>query len=170
MKQPPSDFMVAAFELEDIFAGIEQLSGSLERLEPTSEPELERAKKLLVRFTEKSQNLQGGLETLVRVLKERQASVEQAVAVVNAKAPLIAEKFREAEEKVERFQALADRVNALTELAARLGPETLREQLEALAAEAGGLYEEARQDKLRTLEKNAQALRASLRELLRKLA
>lgn len=170
MKNQPSEFVQSALELEEVFASIEGLAGSLDRLELNSEAGLERAKKLLVRLTERSQGLQGALETLLRTLETRRSSVEDAVATVNAKTPLIAEKFQEAEDKLERFQQLGVRVKELTAEAPHLPSEEVRKRLQELTAEAGAVQEAARLGKLRSLEKNAQNLRSSLKALSRKLA
>ena len=56
-----SDFIRAALSLEETYAGLEQLTQSLKRLELDCEPNLERAKKLLVRFSQQSTGLQGAL-------------------------------------------------------------------------------------------------------------
>ena len=169
MKRPTSNFVQSALELDEIFTSLEQISSSLETLEPDSEANLERAKKLLMRFTEKSQGLQGGLETLLRSLDDRRRSVEAAVALVNDLAPLVGEKFRQAEEKLERLQGLADQVKELTGEARTLGPAEVRIRLQELTDEATALQEEARAGKLRSLERGASSLRSSLKDLSRKM-
>jgi hypothetical protein len=169
MKEPQSEFIRSALSLEETFAGLEQLAQSLERLELDCEPNLERAKKLLLRFSQQSGGLQAALESFSQSLLARRQAVEQAVAMVEARAPLVGEKFREAEEKLARFQELANRVTALTGEAGRLGPAEVLQQLQSLADEAASIQEEARRSKLRTLESNAKNLRATLKELSRKL-
>lgn len=170
MKKPPSDFVQSALELDELFANLEQISASLEQVELDSEPNLERAKKLLLRFTEKSQGLQGALETLLLTLDARRRSVETAVAQVNERAPLIGEKFRQAEEKLERLQALADQVKELSAEARQLGSVEVRQRLLELTERAAALQEEARLGKLRSLEKNAASVRASLKDIARRMA
>lgn len=164
-----SEFISAALSLEETFAGLEQLAQSLERLELDCEPNLERAKKLLIRFSQQSTGLQGALESFSQSLLARRQSVERAVAMVEARAPLVNEKFREAEEKLARFQELANRVTTLTGEAGRLGPTEVLQQLQSLAEEAASIQDEARRSKLRTLENNAKNLKATLKELSRKL-
>lgn len=169
MKKPTSEFLQAALRLEDVFAGIEQLSGSLDRLQPDSEAELERARKLLVRFTETSERLQDALETLVSSLQARRQSVEQAVGVVNDKASLIANMFGQAEQKQARLQELAQRVQDLSVEAPSLGTEELRARLELMNAEVAAIQEEARVEKLRSLQKNAKDIRLQLKDIIRSL-
>jgi hypothetical protein len=169
-KPPPNSFIQAALELDETFASVEQIAGSLERLELDSETALERAKVLLVRFSERSQSLGSVLTHFGREMEQRRSQVEAAVQAVNDKAPLVQERFRRTEEKMERFRALSLKVREVTDAVASLGPAQVASRLRELAEEAEGLREEAREARLKTLEKNAHNLGKSLGSIAGKLA
>jgi hypothetical protein len=169
MSEPSSPFLRSALELEKTFAGLGGLAQSLERLELEGESNLERAKKLLLQFTQQSAGLQSVLEAFSESLQARRQSVEQAVALVNAKAPQVADALSEVETRLGRFQELAERVRLLNGQAARLAPGELRQRLDELLEESGVVQEEARSSKLRTLELKARELRSGLKELRLKL-
>lgn len=169
-KPTPSSFLLAAQQLDGCFQELENLAGSIGRLELNSEASLERARVLLTRFTTASESLASALVQLGQSLDDRRRGADAAVAMVDAQASIIQAAFAQAEAKVERFNALGIKVRELTSAATRLGVADTRLALRDLADEAEQIHQEARQSNLRTLETNAKQLRQSLRELDAKLA
>lgn len=165
----PSAFVQSALALDDAFQELEDLAGSISRLELNSETALEKARALLLRFGERSSTLGAALQELGQKLDERRVSVEQAAVGVSERMPLIQDRFLEAEEKLQRFQALGARVREVTDAARSLGPSEVVLRLRALMDEAAALQEDARASQLRGLEKNIQTLRHNLRGILHKL-
>lgn len=171
MKNKPthSAFVQSALALDGAFQELEDLAGSIGRLELNSETALEKARSLLLRFGERSSTLGEALQELGQKLDERRRAVEQAALAVSERMPLIQERFLEAEEKLQRFQALGGRVREVTEAARAIGPVETLTRLRGLMDEAAALQEEARGANLRTLEKNVQTLRQNLRGIAHKL-
>lgn len=171
MKNKPthSAFVQSALALDGAFQELEDLAGSIGRLELNSETALEKARNLLLRFGERSSTLGEALQELGQKLDERRRAVEQAALGVSERMPLIQERFLEAEEKLQRFQALGGRVREVTEAARAIGPVETLTRLRGLMDEAAALQEEARAANLRTLEKNVQTLRQNLRGIAHKL-
>lgn len=168
-KPTPSSFLQAAEALDACFQELEDVAGSLGRLELNSESNLERARVLLTRFTSASEGLGGALVRLGQSLEERRRGAEAAIEKANERALVIQDAFAEAESKVDRFNALGQKVRELTSAASRLGLADTRTALRDLADQAEQIQEEARDSNLRTLETNARQLRQSLRELDAKL-
>lgn len=170
MKNPaPSPFVESALELEKAFREVEELAGSLHRHEFNSESSYEKARTLLLKFSERSQTLGNFLLALGQQLQERRETVERAVELVHQRMPEIQSQFLAAEAVADRFAGLGDKVRHLTQSAPQLPLDKVDEGLQALTEEVQDLREQARGLKLRGMEKKAEDLAGSLKELARQL-
>lgn len=169
MKKKTSAFVQAALELDETFDTLEEIAGSLSRLELNGESSYEKAKQLLTRFTERSQGLGDVLIALGQTLDERRTAVQDAVESVNERAPEVQQKLEDVERKIDRFRKLSAKVQDVTQSASRLGPAEVATRLRKLTEEAASLAEEAKAAKLRTLERNISSLRKSLKSIAHQL-
>lgn len=184
-----STFGQAALNLDNDFEELEQLSGQLGRLEIESESGMDKAKELLTAFSETANRLGGSMQELAKSLEEARARAEQATEVVAARAVAIQARQQENEHMMQRFQTLGETVRKVSGAVAQLQkpsdgrklsdeekdlllknlPE-INSQLGVLTEEACKLKDDARTARMKTLEKNADALGQSLTAVRSKLS
>lgn len=191
MKSPDlknlSPFGLCALKLDNDFTELDQLKGQIEKLSLDSDYGLDRAKQLLIKFSECSGRITDGLQMFAKELAEARGRAEASAAAVSERATLIQERQNVCHGLHERFQNLASMVKKLSTnmeglkrpKAGELSPEEktflathlplIDSQLGVLADESGKLRDDARQAKMKSLEKKAESLGQTLFSARRKL-
>jgi chromosome segregation ATPase len=183
-----SAFGKAAVSLDNDFAEFERLGGQIERLSVDSENELERAQQLLAKFGECGERIGTGMQDLAKSLEEARTRAEKAAQGVSARLPQIQERLKEHEQLKERLRALSEMVRGVSEAVGQLKKPAgekfsdeekallstqLKEfdsQLGGLVEQANKLHEDARNSKMKSLERNADSLSQTLQSARRKLS
>lgn len=185
--KPQSAFGQSALELDSDFAEMERLAAELQRLDIETESGLERARKLLTRFSECGQRVGTGVPVLARTLEEARGRAEKAAETVFARAGDIQKRQQEADRLLERFNSLGEmvgKINAMVTQLRKPGGAKLSDEERAMIArhmpeinvQLGKLIDEARKLKedshaanMKSLEKNAESLLQSMQAMSRKL-
>jgi hypothetical protein len=182
-----SPFIEAALKLDDDFQELERLAANLERAEIDSDAGLERGRDLLGKFGECSSRIGSEIQALATSLEDSRSRAEKAAESAANRAVLIQERLTKANSLNERFKGLADMVKMVSDgiaqfkkpggqqmtdeerkfLSGKL-PE-LDAQMSDLGAQAVKLKEEARQENMKLLERNADSLEQTLASARQKL-
>jgi len=186
-KKDLSPFGLSAVALDADFVELERLSRQIERIELDSDSGLERAQRLLVKFAECGQRVANGATGFSRVLEEARARAEKAAQVVSVRAAEVQERQQENDRMLERFRLLSQAVGQITALLAPFRKDAgsvlsqedrvlIQQQIPEIDSQLGTLVEEAfklkndaRDAKMRTLERNADSLAQTLTSARRKL-
>jgi hypothetical protein len=187
-KKDLSAFGLSAVSLDADFVELERLSRQIERIDIDSDSGLERAQRLLVQFAECGQRVADGATGFSKVLEEARAGAEKAAQVVSARAAEIQERQQHNDRMLERFRLLSETVGQITALLApfrkaagsALSQEDrvliqqqipdIDSQLGALIEEAFKLRNDARDSKMRNVERNADSLAQTLASARRRLS
>jgi hypothetical protein len=182
-----SEFGQTAVALDSDFQEIERLASELGRIDLQSDSGLERAKKLLVHFTECGQRAGEELKKMASALEVARIRAEKASAAVAERAVDIQRRQEASSHLLSRFQALGNKVRQVTVAASQLQvpaekvpneqkgavvqflPE-LDMQLAELVEESRQLKADARGAKEKALERDAEAMEQSLQAVRRKLS
>ena len=183
-----SSFGQSALKLDQDFTELERLSSQIERLSIDSDSGLDRAQEALLKFGECGQRIGTGIQGLATELNELRVRAEKAAQVVSDRAVLVQQRRTEIDRMLERFRMLGDLVRqtsatvakfkklsgeGVTDAEKALIAKQLAEfdsQLEPLISEIHKLKEDARNAKMKTLERNAESLWQSLDAARRKLS
>lgn len=181
-----SSYGQASLLLDTEFSELERLGGQIERISLDSENDLDKARQLLVRFSESGQRISEHLPTMAKALDEARARAEAAAKAVGSRIAEIQNRQKEADELMARFQSLGEKIHAVTQASAKLPKPSIRlsheekgvlllnlptinSQLDLLSDEAARLKDDARSKKLRTLERNADSLSQRLKSVRNQL-
>ena len=183
-----SAFGKVAVALDNDFAEFERLGGQIERLSVDSDNELERAQQLLAKFGECGERIGNGMQGLAKSLEEIRTHAEKAAQTVSARLPQIQERLKEHEQMKERLRALSEMVRGVSEAVGQLKKPAgekfsdeekalitnqlaeFDKQLGGLVEQARKLHEDARNAKMKSLERNADSLSQTLQSARRKLS
>jgi chromosome segregation ATPase len=182
-----SPFAQAALKLDEDFQELERLAGSLERAEIDSDAGLERSRDLLGKFGECSSRIGSEIQALASSLEDSRSRAEKAAGSAAQRAALIQERMTRTNSLNERFKNLAEMVRMVSDGIAQFkkpGGQQMTEeerkflsgklpeldsQMSDLGAQALKLKEEARQENMKLLEKNADSLGQTLESARQKL-
>lgn len=178
----------SALNLESDFAELQRLSEQIEGITVDTEGGMNHARKLLAKFGECGVRIGEGVQSLSKALDESRMKAEQAAELVAARAVMVQKRQEESDRMNGRFQALVERVHALTVSTAQLKKpegETLTDdeksaltsrltqldtELEQVITDMRALQADAHQANLKTLEQNADSVAQSMGAARRKLS
>jgi chromosome segregation ATPase len=182
-----SPFIDAALKLDNDFQELERLAGNLERAEIDSDAGLERSRDFLGKFGECSQRIGTEIQALATSLEDSRSRAEKAAESAANRAALIQERLNKTNSLNERFKNLAEMVRMVSDGIAQFkkpGGQQMTEeerkflsgklpeldaQMSDLGVQAVKLKEEARQENMRLLERNADSLEQTLASARQKL-
>lgn len=182
-----SPLVQSVLTLDERFAEMDRLSARIDEIELKSDFDFSQARKLMARFAECANSIQGDVVELSAQLNNSRTQAEAAAALVSAKAEVLQSRQSDEDVKMEAFRTLAAKVNVLGQamkdlkkpegetlteeeratLAIRLNE--LDQELQPLIEEARLLKKEAQASKMKTLEQNAESLSQSLTAVSQKL-
>ncbi len=167
-----------ALRLDHDFSELNRLSGQIERLEIETDSGLELAIRLLGQFAKHGQGVSDGIKDFAKALESARREAEKAATVVAERAALVQRRQAEQDQLRAKFQELGARVQEtssgiaelkkrgdLAEISAEEKTQHLRDmesRLTEFAEQAKAIQEEARQSRLRKLEREADSLFGTL--------
>jgi len=168
-----SAFAQSALELDTSFEELERLAGQIERAELESDQDFEHVTRLLGRFSDCGGRIGAGVQTLAQELEQARVRAEKAAGLVAERSVIVQQRREASQRMLESFQALALKARGITEsmqalksqdreaLLARL-PE-INSELDALSEDVARLEKDALAQGLKTLAKNADSMKQSLK-------
>jgi chromosome segregation ATPase len=182
-----SPFVKTVLALDSQFSELQRISAYIDKLDMSSDSDLDKAQVLIQRFTECGDEVSKEIIELSKHLTDSRERAEKAAEVVSVRAEEMRARKEEIQKKVNEFQTLGKKVHALTsalneiqrpaadfnsdedkaQLHSRLSEFEV--QLQPIIEETKRLKEDAHHTKMRTLERQADSLSQSLAAVRQKL-
>lgn len=181
-------FGQAAVALDEDFVEAERLASQIEQVDVQSEIGLERAIRLLRHFTECGERITSQIQSLAQELEKARSRTEGAAQTVARRAAEIQIRKEQEDQGLQGFKALSEKVREITaEMSELKQPKDkslsadekkelslkmagFDSKIVPLIDEANRLKDQARNSKMKTLERNAESLSQNLVNARKKLS
>ncbi len=186
-KKNQSPLVQSVLALDEHFGELERLGNKINSLDMKSEFDFEHAQRLMNRFAECGEGVSVEISSLATHLGEARERAEAMAKGISARVDLITARKGEKQAKIDKFNALSEKVRELSVLLSQMrrpqgeiysdeerakitmSLSQIELQLGPLILEAQAFRKEARESKMKLLEQNADSLTATLQTIEQRL-